>query len=42
MSSAIPWIKQVWSRIQFILRISTVYTILMAKIDSSAIPRRHH
>jgi len=25
MSSAIHWIEQVWSQIQFILRISTVY-----------------
>ncbi|MGI0022786.1 MAG: hypothetical protein ACRD9Q_08005 [Nitrososphaeraceae archaeon] len=37
MSSTIPWIKQVWSRIQFILRISTAYTILMAKL----IPQRY-
>jgi len=42
MSSAIHWIEQVWSRIQFILRISTVYAIILTKIDSSTILRRHH
>jgi len=42
MISAIHWIEEVWSRLQFILRISTVYSIIMAKIDSSAILRRYH
>ncbi|HMG38946.1 MAG TPA: hypothetical protein VK566_07170 [Nitrososphaeraceae archaeon] len=37
MSSAIPSIKQVWSQIQFNLRISTACTILMAKM----IPQRY-